>query len=169
VSDYYDELMNSGYSTTNPKFQGFEAITFAPSNPQLVYGGFGIAGCLYWADPATCSTGTILSILISRDGGRTWQPVEGTALDGQSISRIVVHPQQAETAWASSMGGGVYLTTDGGATWQNVSNGLSDKVVLGLALDPNNPQILFAGSAYRASSKVKMAEDLVLQRRDGSE
>ncbi|OGO24875.1 MAG: hypothetical protein A2Y54_04930 [Chloroflexi bacterium RBG_16_51_16] len=153
VSDYYDELMNSGYSTTNPKFQGFEAITFTPSNPRIVYGGFGIAGCLYWADPATCSTGTILSILISRDGGSTWQPVEGTALDGQSISEIVVHPQQADTAWASSMGGGVYFTTDGGATWQNVSNGLSDKVVLGLALDPNNPQILFAGSAYRGIFK----------------
>jgi hypothetical protein len=47
----------------------------------------------------------------------------------------------------------VYFTTDGGTTWQNLSNGLSDKVLLGLALDPNNPQILFAGSAYRGIYK----------------
>ncbi len=153
VTDYYNELLNSGYATTNPKFQGFEAITFAPSNPQIVYGGFGIGGCLSWADRDLCSTPTFMSILISKDGGRTWQRVEGSALEGQSISEIVVHPQESETAWASTMGGGVYVTTDGGATWQAASNGLSDRMVLGLTLDPNNPQVLFAGSAYRGIYK----------------
>ncbi len=153
VSDYYDELMNSGYSTTNPKFQGFQAMTFAPSDPLIVYSGFGIGSCLQWADRDLCSTPTYLSLLLSKDGGRTWHVVKGSALEGQSISEIVVHPQQAETAWTSTMGGGVYVTTDGGTTWQAASKGLSDKFLLGLAIDPNNPQILFAGSAFRGIFK----------------
>ena len=72
------------------------------------------------------------------------------------ISRIAVDPLRPDTVLVAAMGSpwqdspdrGVYRTTDGGATWQKVlytgpSVGISD-----LALDPRNPEIVFAAT-YR--------------------
>jgi photosystem II stability/assembly factor-like uncharacterized protein len=41
---------------------------------------------------------------------------------------------------------GVYQTTDGGKTWNALSNGLTDPAVTALWLDQNNPNILVAGT-----------------------
>ncbi|MBI2406938.1 MAG: sialidase [Gemmatimonadetes bacterium] len=87
----------------------------------------------------------------STDAGETWQlmGLEKTA----RIPRLVVHPQDPNTALVCALGHaygpqqerGVYRTTDGGATWTRVlfvdeNTGCSD-----LAMDPSNPRILFAG------------------------
>jgi photosystem II stability/assembly factor-like uncharacterized protein len=84
------------------------------------------------------------------DGGRTWNKLglEKT----ERIHRIVLHPDDADTAWVSAFGTswgeneqrGVFKTTDGGATWTKVlyvdeRTGCSD-----LILDPRNPDKLFA-------------------------
>ncbi len=84
------------------------------------------------------------------DGGRTWNKLglEKT----ERIHRIVLHPEDAGTAWVSAFGTswgeneqrGVFKTTDGGATWTKVlyvdeRTGCSD-----LILDPRNPDKLFA-------------------------
>lgn len=153
VSNYEGELHNSPYTNTNQKFQGFQAIAFAPSNPEIVYGGFGIWRCSSDAEPGLCSTQTILSILISKDGGHNWDRVEGSALDGLSVTEIAVHPQNAETAWASTAGGAVFFTSDGGRTWQSASTGLTDNMIADIAIDPANPQVLYAGSASRGIFK----------------
>ena len=86
----------------------------------------------------------------SRDGGRTWTHVglEGT----EKIHRLHVHPDDPDSAWAAALGTtwgesperGVFRTTDGGATWEQVlyvdeRTGCAD-----LALDPSNPQKLVA-------------------------
>ncbi|MBW7933538.1 MAG: sialidase [Gemmatimonadaceae bacterium] len=87
----------------------------------------------------------------STDAGETWQlmGLEKTA----RIPRLVVHPQDPNTALVCALGHaygpqqerGVYRTTDGGVTWTRVlfvdeNTGCSD-----LAMDPSNPRILFAG------------------------
>lgn len=41
---------------------------------------------------------------------------------------------------------GVYQTSDGGATWIAANFGLPDAPVFSLAIDPSNPQILYAGT-----------------------
>ena len=69
------------------------------------------------------------------------------------ISRIVVHPTNADVAYVAALGHGytpqrergIYKTTDGGATWKQVlyvdqNTGASD-----LVMDPFNPRILYAG------------------------
>ena len=84
------------------------------------------------------------------DGGRTWSKIglEKT----ERIHRIVLHPDDADTAWVSAFGTswgenaerGVFKTTDGGATWKKIlfvdeRTGCSD-----LIIDPRNPDKLFA-------------------------
>ncbi len=49
-------------------------------------------------------------------------------------------------AFSSQATGGVYKSIDGGASWSPVINGLSTKSVQALAIDPNNPDTLYAGT-----------------------
>jgi photosystem II stability/assembly factor-like uncharacterized protein len=87
----------------------------------------------------------------SLDGGESWT-LTGLEKTGR-IPRMVVHPADADVAYACALGTaygaqperGVYRTTDGGATWQLVlhvdqNTGCSD-----IAMDPSNPRVLFAG------------------------
>ena len=66
---------------------------------------------------------------------------------------MVVHPTNPDVAFAAVLGHafgpnperGVYRTTDGGKTWKQVLNKDADTGASDVALDPTNPQILFAG------------------------
>ncbi len=146
VTNYEDELRNLPGPGKTQGFQGMQAIVFAPSSPAKVYGGFGMDSCVKSADPNVCSVSTIVSILTSEDGGHTWTRREGSALDGLTVTEIVVHPTNAGIAWAATVGGGVFRTADGGTTWETASNGLGDTMVMDLAGNPNTPDVLYAGT-----------------------
>ena len=89
-------------------------------------------------------------VFLSRDGGESFEEI---GLDGsERIHRIVLHPDDPQTAWVAAMGPtwgdsptrGVFRTTDGGETWQKVlyvdeRTGCADLVV-----DPRHPDKLFA-------------------------
>ncbi len=120
------------------------ALAVAPSNPSIVWAGTG--------EPHIRSHISIgWGIFKSTDAGRTWAR-KGLENTGR-ISRVVVHPTNPAIVYAASQGHGygpqrergVYRSSDGGDTWQQVlfvdeNTGASD-----LIMDPNNPQILFAG------------------------
>jgi photosystem II stability/assembly factor-like uncharacterized protein len=147
-TDYYDELQNLPVSNTNEKFQGFQAITFAASDPAIVYGGFGL-----WRKTPNANPNVIVTILLSQDGGHSWARLSGTALDGLTVTEIVVHPTNPDTAWAATLGGGIFRTEDRGQTWSAVNKGLTSKDFMTLAGDPVNPDVLYAGSEDRGVYK----------------
>jgi photosystem II stability/assembly factor-like uncharacterized protein len=153
VTEYFEELESLPVELGGAKHQGFQAIAFSPSDPQIVYGGFGIHGCIAWADPPACEAETIVSFLLSTDGGSTWKRMTGTPFDGKTVSEIVVHPSDSDIAWLATAGGGVYYTEDLGQTWNPGSEGLGSRLVMDLAGDPNEPNILFAGTASRGVFK----------------
>jgi photosystem II stability/assembly factor-like uncharacterized protein len=123
------------------------ALAVDPLNPQIIWAGTGEANV---RNDVSFGDG----IYKSTDGGAHWKR---TGLEHSfQISRITVDPHHAGTVVVSTMGSpyaddedrGVFRTTDGGATWQKVlyvgpSVGISD-----LAMNPENPQVLFA-AAYR--------------------
>jgi hypothetical protein len=47
---------------------------------------------------------------------------------------------------AGSVAGGIWRSTDGGTTWNPVSDVLSNMAVSCLAMDPSNPDIIYAGT-----------------------
>jgi photosystem II stability/assembly factor-like uncharacterized protein len=86
----------------------------------------------------------------STDAGKTWKKI-GLDLT-QHISRIVIHPKDANTVYVAAQGAlyskssqrGIYKSTDGGTTWKNVLY-VDDKTgCVELSLDMNNPRILYA-------------------------
>ena len=118
-------------------------IALAPSNPSFLWVGTGEANI---RNDVIDGHG----VYFSPDGGRTWQ-FKGLADAGQ-ISRIIVDPLNPQIVYAGVLGHewapnaerGVFRTTDGGKTWKKVlfvddSTGVAD-----LAMEPGNPQVLFA-------------------------
>ena len=91
----------------------------------------------------------------STDGGLTWQS-KGLA-DIGSIGKIVLHPSNDNTAYVGAMGPlfrnsqnrGVYKTTDGGDSWQQVLFVSDSTGVIDMSIHPTNGNIVYAASWER--------------------
>ncbi len=90
----------------------------------------------------------------STDGGAHWRHL-GLAGTRQ-ISRILIDPNHPDTVLVGAMGSpwknsterGVYRTTNGGASWQRVLYVAPDVGISDMAMDPRNPNIVYAAT-YR--------------------
>jgi len=119
------------------------SIAVAPSDPNVVYVGSGEANIR-----GNVAAGN--GIYKSLDAGRTWTHV--WTQEGQ-IGTMAVHPRDANIAFAAVLGHafgpnperGVYRTRDGGKTWQQVLKKDENTGASDVALDPSNPNIVFAG------------------------
>ena len=120
------------------------AIAVSESDPNVVYVGMGeapIRGNVSHGDGVWKST----------DGGLTWKNV---GLGGtRHISRVRVNPTDPDLVYVAAQGHvwgpnperGIFRSKDGGKSWTKVlfvdeKTGASD-----LAMDPNNPRVLYAG------------------------
>ena len=128
-------------------------LTFAidPSNPSTVYAG-----------TSAYAPSTNGGVFKSTDGGATWraagsglpvlQRADGSTASG--IASLAIDPNNPGTLYAASIlnlsvGGGVFKSTDGAATWSAVNVGLADTTsIVSLTIDPRNPNILYAVSPY---------------------
>ncbi len=73
----------------------------------------------------------------------TWR---GPGNIGGRVRAILIHPTQHDTMWVGSAGGGVWHTTDGGASWQP-QNAMLPVLGIGcMAMDPTDPDRLYAGT-----------------------
>ncbi len=75
----------------------------------------------------------------------TWSPL-GPGNVGGRTRALVFHPQNANILYAGGVAGGVWKSTDGGASWRALDDLMANLAVTSLALDPSNPQVLYAGT-----------------------
>ncbi len=124
---------------------GIGEVTVAPSDPSVIYVGTGSA-CIR----GNVSGGT--GVYKSENGGESWEFV-GLPESGQ-IGRIEVHPKNPDVAYVAALGTpfgkneqrGVFKTTDGGDSWENVLFVNDSTGVVDLAMNPEQPNEVFAGS-----------------------
>jgi photosystem II stability/assembly factor-like uncharacterized protein len=118
-------------------------IALDPRNPEVIWVGSGEANMrnsVSFGDGVHQST----------DGGKTWKHLG--LKETEHIARVLVSPADSNTAWVCAVGHqaapnperGVFLTTDGGATWTKTlylddKHGCAD-----LDVNPANPNVLYA-------------------------
>ena len=123
-------------------------IALAPSNASIIYVGTG--------EPNNRQSSSFGGgVYKSTDGGKEFVYVG--LKDTQSIGRVVVHPKDPDIAYVAAVGHlfgpnperGLYKTTDGGKTWTNTKFIDNDTGFTDVAMDPSNPNVLFAASYQR--------------------
>ncbi len=124
------------------------AVTLDQSNPNLVWVGTG--------EPQNRqSSGWGNGVYKSVDGGRTWQHM---GLEGSKhVGRILIHPRNPDVVYVAAVGDlwgpneerGVFRTQDGGESWEKVLYIDEDTGAIDMAMDPSDPNTVFAGMYQR--------------------
>ena len=120
-------------------------VTVDPSNPHTVWVGTG-------EDVGGRHVGFGDGIYRSDDGGKTW--TNKGLEESQHISTIIVHPEDSNTVWAAVQGPlwtkggqrGLYMTTDGGESWEKTLGGGEWTGVTDVVIDPRDPDVLYAAT-----------------------
>ena len=125
--------------------QAIGALAVAPSAHNVVWAGTGETFII------RSLTAIGNGVYKSTDAGRTWNHM-GLDSTGR-VGRIVIHPTNPDVVYACALGRafgpapdrGVYRTTDGGKTWSRVLFVDANTGCADLAMDPGDPNVLFAG------------------------
>ncbi|MGD8451973.1 MAG: PDZ domain-containing protein [Phycisphaerae bacterium] len=123
-------------------------VAVAQSNRDIVWVGTGEnnpRNSVSWGD----------GVYKSVDGGRTWQNMG--LRESFQIGRIAIHPTNPDIVYIGALGRlwgpneqrGLFKTTDGGRTWQNVLY-IDDRTgVIDVAMHPTDPQTLIVATYER--------------------
>ncbi len=146
------KTVNDG-TTWTPLFddQGSYSIGWVeldPNNASVVWAGSGESN-----SQRSVSYGD--GIYRSDDGGKNWQNLG--LKKSEHIGRVVIDPRDSKVVYVAAEGPlwgpggdrGLYKTTDGGKNWKAVLSISEDTGVVDVALDPENPDILYAAAYQR--------------------
>ncbi|WP_041632844.1 VPS10 domain-containing protein [Maribacter sp. HTCC2170] len=134
--------ISDGYFNTT----GIGDITPAPSNPNIIYVGTGespVRGV-----KTSHGDGLYKSI----DAGKTWKHMgmEKT----RHISDVYVHPENPDKVYVAAQGNpwgpneerGVYLSEDGGETFEKILYVNENSGIVDMTVDPNNPNFMMVAT-----------------------
>jgi photosystem II stability/assembly factor-like uncharacterized protein len=94
----------------------------------------------------------------SEDSGRSWTNVG--LKSSEHIGRVVIDPKDSDTVYVAAQGPlwapggdrGLYKTTDGGKTWNQILKISENTGVSDVVIDPRNPDVIVATSYQRRRS-----------------
>jgi len=135
--------INSGLLNTQ-----IQAMGICKNSPQNLYAG--------------TNYGTNDGVYKSTDGGASWtRVVNGISEPAGTlgIQAIMVHPTDPNIVYIAVFNGladavnGLYKTTDGGANWNPIINGIGAiKNFLCFAMSPTDPNTIYAGSSFAVAT-----------------
>ncbi len=156
---YVAVASGNAFKTTNrgttwePIFENYpvystSTIVIDPTNSNVLWLGTG-------ENNGQRSVGYGNGVWRSRDAGASF---EHMGLDeSEHIGNIVIDPRDSDTVYVAAQGPlwraggdrGLYKTTDGGATWERVLHISEDTGISQVAMDPRNPDVLYASTWQR--------------------
>lgn len=99
------------------------------------------AGVIYAGTASNFSDGREGKLFKTMDCGETWEVI----VVGGSFREIELSPDDPSIVYA--VNGGILKSVDGGKNWQPSWEGIERGSVASLAIDPQTPQILYAGTS----------------------
>lgn len=98
------------------------------------------------AKNVTICVGTLgQGIWRSADGGDTWARVRQGIYSESAVRAFAVHPREPHIMYAGAESG-IYRSEDRGASWERLDSPMNTLPIWALAIDPVDPNILFAGT-----------------------
>ena len=98
------------------------------------------------AKDVTICVGTLgQGIWRSGDGGETWTRVRQGLYTESAVRALAVHPREPQVIYAGAESG-IYRSEDRGASWKRLDSPMNTWPIWALAIDPVDPDILFAGT-----------------------
>ncbi len=91
-----------------------------------------------------------MGVMKSTDGGNTWSP-SSNGMGNETVGRMIMHPDDANTILAATSGG-IFKTTDGGANWASKAFGNFKEIVF----KTDDPDVVFAsrnGKFFRSTDE----------------
>ncbi len=143
------KTQNAG-TTWKSIFDGQESysigcITIDPNNPHTVWVGTG-------ENVGGRHVAYGYGVYKSMDGGKSW--VNMGLKESEHISKIIVHPENADVVWVAAQGPlwkaggerGLYKSTDGGKTWKKTLGDDEWVGVTDIVVDSRNPDVMYAAT-----------------------
>lgn len=130
----------------------FGDLALDPQNQETIWAGTGECNIFR-------SSNAGAGVYVSKNGGKTWKHKGLT--NTNTISRILVHPQNSDVVyvaaggneWTNSTQRGVYKTIDGGKSWEQILFSNEMTGAYDLVMHPHNPEILYASMWQRIRKK----------------
>jgi photosystem II stability/assembly factor-like uncharacterized protein len=146
------KTVNAGI-TYEPVFDSYGSyaigcLAMDPSNPSVVWAGTG-------ENNSQRALGYGDGVYKTEDGGKSWTNM-GLKTSRQ-IGKILIHPENTDIVYVAAEGSvwgpggerGLFMTTDGGKTWQAVLTISENTGISDIAMDPRYPEILYAAAHQR--------------------
>jgi photosystem II stability/assembly factor-like uncharacterized protein len=110
-----------------PHIAHFKGLALTPSDPRRIFGAVEEG----W-------------IFRSTDGGETWEDIkQGTEFDSHSVTVMPDDPNVV----ISTSGTGIYKSIDGGDTFVDANNGMTQRYMTQIAVHPARPRVLLTAAA----------------------
>lgn len=137
----WNNISDGFFNTT-----GIGDITIAPSDPNIIYVGTGESP----VRGVKTSHGD--GLYKSVDAGKTWKHMGLAAT--RHISDVYVHPTNPDKVYVAAQGNpwgpneerGVYLSEDGGISWEKILYVNQDSGIVDMTVDANNPNFMMVAS-----------------------
>lgn len=152
--------------------------TSSPNKAQISWSSIGPGGggrltSLAFAPLNTIYVGNdVGGVFRSLDGGKTFEIIND-GLQNYVVLTIAVHPDYPSTIYLGTAGG-LYISLDNGEHWKWSRNGFPSieqyrwsAPITSLAIDPNNPEIIFAGVGD--SLRHRFGQGLIYKSEDSGE
>ena len=87
----------------------------------------------------------------SSDGGDTWLRVRHGLYRESAVRALAVHPSDARVIYCGA-DSGMYRSEDSGEHWARLDSPMNEIPIWALAIDPVDPNIIFAGRSTTSTS-----------------
>ncbi|MCA1595115.1 MAG: hypothetical protein LC772_01625 [Chloroflexi bacterium] len=139
------------------EFGAMFGVAISPHNPQIIVAGLDMGNAFMTRDGGKSWR------ILGRNGGRpfanpAYRGVWGVCFDPVRPNRIFIGSEH-----------GLYRTVDGGANWQLVHGGTADYTTRAIAVDPANPDVVYAACGAGARTGNSWSRGEVIRSTDGGD
>lgn len=116
-----------------------------------------LSGCDLSGSGAGASGGVLKTV----DGGKTWEPKvkidNEKNISSEEILSMEINPADTQIIYIGTQKKGIFMTKNGGDSWNQLN--FPPTRVYGLAINPQNSQIIYASGVWNKRGKIYKSKD----------